>query len=97
METGIELIARAQAEQLEKGWSLEHDKQHIMGELRQAAVCFLETADFEDVFDAKECIEHRKMWPFDTEFNPSSDRIENLAKAGALIAAEIDRLIMKEK
>ena len=34
------------------------------------------------------------IWPWDHEFwKPSEDQIRNLVKAGALIAAEIDRLI----
>jgi hypothetical protein len=33
------------------------------------------------------------MWPWDNKYwKPSEDKVRNLVKAGALIAAEIDRL-----
>ena len=40
----------------------------------------------------------KMAWPFDDEwFKPSIDPVRQLTKAGALIAAEIDRLQEKNK
>lgn len=86
-KTGIELIAEERQRQISKeGFTLEHDKQWKHGELAEAAACY---ASWEDrPFDVEE------IWPFDISWwKPSKDRIRELQKAGALIAAEIDRLL----
>lgn len=97
-KTGIELISEERERQTEKeGWTTEHDDTHSNGELATAGACY--------------AIAHRKVglaaygWPFKkvngggfTEpdgFKPSTE-LRNLIKAGALIAAEIDRLLRKE-
>jgi hypothetical protein len=59
----------------------------------------LHTPDQDDAYIRQELIaaayayirEDRSYWPWMQGFNPK-DRISNLVKAGALIAAEIDRL-----
>lgn len=41
----------------------------------------------------EELVARRYSWPWDEEWwKPSEDPVRNLVKAGALIAAEIDRL-----
>jgi hypothetical protein len=82
MKTGIELIAEERQRQIEKeGWSLKHDQIHTDGQLAIAASVYAD-------------IENSHKWPWDKEsFKPTpNDRIKELTKAGALIAAEIDRL-----
>ena len=80
MKSGIELIAKERQRQIEaEGWTPEHDDQHVHGELADAAACYVDG--------------NPVGWPWDEKWwKPSSDPIRNLAKAGALIAAEIDRL-----
>lgn len=93
METGIELIARARAKQLEKGWSLEHDQQHGNGELLKAAETYIMPEHYDNG-----CLTRReRLWPFNTKFTGGESRIDELAKAGALIAAEIDRLLLTKE
>lgn len=77
--SGIERIAAERARQIEvEGWSAAHDNASG-GNLREAAVCY--------VFGRSD------WWPWAMEWwKPSTDPIRNLEKAGALIAAEIDRL-----
>lgn len=77
--TGIDLIAAERERQVsQEGYSAEHDQNHDDGSLAQAAACY--------------CVgSHVVWWPWKDGYKPR-DRISNLAKAGALIAAEIDRL-----
>lgn len=100
-QTGIDLIAAERKRQVEvEGWTPEHDDEHINGALARAAGCYSVPPDMRarlvkgtmgDVIDW--------MWPFNKDWwKPSpDDRIRELVKAGALIAAEIDRLKRKER
>lgn len=101
MKTGIERIAEERQRQLDvEGWTKEHDNKHDGGELADAAVCYADLAAAqvrgatagelrEEYIDGFSEID----WPFEDEgFKPSENPIRNLEKAGALIAAEIDRL-----
>lgn len=107
-KTGIELIAEERQRQVDKeGYTAEHDALHTDGDLALAAAIyatpfrlyikneiFANTINF-DVADIED-------WRLDLprEGNVIKDnsafrlpyRLKQLAKAGALIAAEIDRL-----
>ena len=83
--TGIELIAQERKEQIEKhGRTIAQDKQHNRrNELILGTIALLE--DKEDLFPFKwDRIVCRHMF--------LKGRVEQLAIAGALIAAEIDRI-----
>lgn len=89
---GFELIAIERTRQLiVEGYSPEHDDTHDRGELLDAGICY--------AFAAIKCENRHKdtwnppsQWPWsDESWNPSDDYVRNLEKAGALIAAEIDR------
>lgn len=85
MRTGVELIAAERQRQITtEGWTAEHDQKHDQGQLVDAAVCYLVPTD-DDV--------HDWYWPWARSWwKPTpDDRIRELVKAGALIAAEIDR------
>lgn len=102
MKTGIDIIAAERQRQIEKeGWTKEHDSEHCFGELANAAACYAMT-DFYKMRDviSIECEDMTTqqvpiLWPWDGNWwKPTpNDRIKELAKAGALIAAEIDRLL----
>lgn len=82
MKTGIELIADERKEQIEKhNFSNERDAQYVDGELVDAAMQYLGG-------DIISC------WPenWNEKYYKPGDRITELKRAGALIAAEIDRL-----
>jgi hypothetical protein len=92
--TGIERIAAERERQLAKeGWTPEHDDSHTSKELARAAGCY--------VLDYTQRGNLGYAWPWwDKErmnaqfWKPTpSDPIRQLEKAGALIAAEIDRLL----
>ena len=97
MKTGIELIAEERQRQIEvEGWTAEHDSQHKNGELANAAVCYAMTPDLENLmcntWDNNFIIE---VFPFEMSWlkRTPNNRVRDLVKAGALIAAEIDRLL----
>lgn len=96
MKTGIELIAEERLRQVEQeGWSFEHDDKHTEGELSNAAAYYALTKDMRDFMDRNWGNDmHLYIWPFDLKWLKLTpdNRIRELVKAGALIAAEIDRL-----
>lgn len=87
MKTGIELIAEERQRQIDiEGWTPEHDNEHAVGEMAMAASCYAMIPDYRPLVLAP------LGWPWIDGWKPSSNRILELQKAGALIAAEIDRL-----
>ncbi len=93
MKTGVELIADERMRQvLRKGWTPEHDLQHRDGVLAGAAFSYL-------IGSAYEAGNPPPSWPFEKEsWHPSpDDRIKELVKAGAFIAAEIDNILNKKQ
>ncbi len=95
MTTGSTLIANERHRQIsEEGWTEEHDAQHRYGELVYGAICYALHAH--SIGRCSETAAERYIkenWPWGKEWWKSSDDpIRCLEKAGALIAAEIDRL-----
>jgi hypothetical protein len=101
---GVELIAAERKRQVEgEGWDAEHDAQHTEEQLAWAACYYAMPGSFR----AKEVSRNCFVLPIDvfklTKWNAgwakrgAKDRIRQLTVAGALIAAEIDRLLAKEK
>lgn len=94
--TGIELIAAERKRQIEQeGWTPEHDDGHFDGELAQAAACYALPKQTRNGYLLNRMV-WEFFWPWDSEWwkpaTNSRGRIKELTKAGALIAAEIDRL-----
>ncbi len=89
-KTGAELIAAERQRQIDvEGWTPEHDDKHHQGEMADAAACYA-LRSYEPVRGDEK---PKSMWPWAPEWwKPSDDPVRNLVKAGALIAAEIDRL-----
>ena len=96
MQTGIELIAEERRRQIEQeGWTPEHDDQHEDGELSQVGAEYSAIAAKQVSlgFSPNNIKKIPAGWPWARKWwKPSPDPIRNLVKAGALIAAEIDRL-----
>jgi hypothetical protein len=94
MSTGIELITEERQRQTEKeGWTAEHDARHESGDLAHAAAAYA-SAELYRRTTSKGYDNTPHIWPFEKKWwKPSPDnRIKELVKSGALIAAEIDRL-----
>ena len=89
--TGAELIAAERRRQIEvEDYSADHDRASGPGVLIQAAMCYA-TPDSKRVFrGGRAPID----WPWTADYwKPTpDDREREMVKAGALIAAEIDRL-----
>lgn len=87
MKSGVDLIAEERARQRDvELWCDTHDDQHKFGEMALAAMSYARP----EVFSGSKV---PFSWPWDTNWwKPSDDKVRNLVKAGALIAAEIDRL-----
>lgn len=85
-------------QQTRERYDAGHDDAHDRGELLAAAMCYasvpllrLTYKPFEAESEITEVMAAK--WPWDeADWKPDNDAIRNLAKAGALIAAEIDRL-----
>jgi hypothetical protein len=99
--TGVALIAAERQRQVEKeGWTSESDSRlNDRGEMLVASDCYAKVALEEIKFDVQPNPQYiPDDWPWGSEWwKPSDDPIRNLEKAGALIAAEIDRLKRMEK
>jgi hypothetical protein len=87
MNTGVKLINHERQSQFGRGFNLAHDKKYTNNELLNAADAHLEIVETGDIDFARE------IWPFPVETFRLNLPISSLAKAGALIAAEIDRRI----
>ena len=85
MKSGIELMADERQRHFdEEGWTAEHDDLHVKNQLIYAAVSYIMAGDGTLV---------QAYWPFARSWwKPEEDGVRNLVKAGALLAAEIDRL-----
>jgi hypothetical protein len=91
--TGIERIAAERKRQIEEeGFTEEHDGQWKNGELPRAAAIYALVYNNIDFFDDWD-VTFITYWPWDLGwYKPDEGNIRCLEKAGALIAAEIDRL-----
>ena len=95
MKTGIELIAEERQRQIEKyGWTKEHDAQHADNELAVAAASYAMPEGARTFMRTQDGNYLPIFWPFKAKWwKPCPhDRVRELVKAGALIAAEIDKI-----
>ncbi len=92
---GAELIAAERQRQIDvEGWTPEHDDEHVNGELIVAGITYGAVAVLQLNGIGTDRVETPPAtWPWDPKWwKPSEDITRNLVKAGALIAAEIDRI-----
>lgn len=98
---GVAAIAAERRRQTEvEGWTPEHDDAHGRGDMPRAAACYAWVASLGG--SVRELTAHfdtwhelpvfRTLWPWDRKWWKPTDPRRDLVKAGALIAAEIDRL-----
>lgn len=108
MKTGIELITEERQRQIDvEGYSKQHDSQHKAIEFIYAAIAYAESAKVGvncqeiGITNENEIMMRKNdkglFFPWgEANFKPTTD-IRDLVKAGALIAAAIDRLQMDIK
>ncbi len=102
------ILAERQRQITVEGWTPEHDNEHSKGELAMAAVCYATTEPLYDLRQSSGRLAFHDPWPLSWSrawdkrprdehgqfVAPTKEqRIRMLEKAGALIAAEIDRLL----
>jgi hypothetical protein len=80
-----------------EGWTPDHDDEHDSSEMAMAAAAYCWAAQLAasmEVDDDEDLLRFiPDYWPWaESWWKPSADPIRSLVKAGALIAAEIDRL-----
>ena len=92
--SGVALIAAERARQVaEEGWTAAHDDAHAGGELAQAAACYA----WSSVVAPGEPFSSAllDLWPWDYASWKPKGRTADLVRAGALIAAELNRVARK--
>lgn len=95
---GAELITQERKRQIEEeGWSAAHDDSHYKGEMATAAFCYLAFDVLAGIGWINKVAVVKRLWPWDWGWWKPKDQLSNLVRAGALIAAEIDRLQRKLK
>jgi hypothetical protein len=88
---GVSLIAAERKRQIEsEKWTAEHDDEHDAGQMVAAAVTYALEATYDGL--AVKGTWFKKYWPWDDEWFKPKNPPQDLIRAGALIAAEIDRL-----
>jgi hypothetical protein len=101
MGTGAEAIAVERAAQLlREGFTPKHDAEHVQGELADAAACYALIASYQARTGMKDVSGHVPPlgWPWEAAWwKPSAEPMKNLVRAGALLAAEIDRRVLAER
>lgn len=106
MKTGIEIIVDERNRQLvEEKFDATRDANYTKGELACAAACYAMTIEEREKYQSYSFSEPRiwfpRWWPKSWDikwWKPTPEnRIKELAKAGALIAAEIDRINIIKK
>lgn len=109
----VELIAAERTRQVEEeGWTEDNDDAHVEAELGWAAVCYASPELVYKKDQRANAVMFKDPWPWEERWDsrphdgnvvlsnrdlPAEDRVRQLTKAGALIAAEIDRLQRKAK
>lgn len=92
LSPGASMIAIERYRQIAtEGWTPEHDDDYKDAELAKAAAAYIDAGLVAQGGDVSTFFP--RDWPWERQWwKPSGDPIRNLVKAGALIAAEIDRL-----
>lgn len=86
---GADLIREERRRQIEvEGYDAKHDRHHTPQVLCRAAVCYALRDDHSQLLAEAAA----SMWPWTRDFWKPKDQLRNLVRAGALIAAAIDRL-----
>ena len=96
LNNGCGLIAKERDRQInELGYDVKHDELYSNNQLANAAICYAMTSDDRQFENEEGASLDVVLWPWEeSDFKPTpNDRIRELVKAGALIAAQIDREI----
>lgn len=99
--TGVQMIAAERARQVAKGYKPALDDERCSnGDLVRMAVAYAASAYWRERGDASAAEDEvDSWWPWHASraFKETGDTIASLTRAGALLAAEIDRLQRLER
>lgn len=90
LPASILAIAAERGRQIDvEGWTPEHDDEHGAGEMAQAAACYAAMP-----YRRANMLELKLpvQWPWHSDWWKPQDNRRDLVRAGALIAAELDRM-----
>ena len=88
MSKGIELIAEERQRQIEKeGYDVNHDNQEPLNCFNLAAASYLMHQINPDI--------SQSLWCWDFKYYKPKSVLKNLVRAGALVAAAIDKILNK--
>lgn len=88
---GVAAIADERRRQIEaEGWTPEHDNLHDDGELALAAASYIQGSFYRHPDHSDQPVPGN--WPWHPSWWKPTDKRRDLVKAGALVAAEIDRI-----
>lgn len=94
--SGIRLIMEEQLRQKEQeAWTQGRDD-HTDGKLALVAACYAEFAILPNTERVEQTQSRDRYWPWDEVWWHPKNPLQDLVRAGALIAAEIDRLLKTE-
>jgi len=106
MKTGIEMIAEERQRQIDvEGYTAQHDSQHEVSEFLSAAKSYMDSSYLSMTSEQIDNSTHwhetnepfywqhiKDSFPWDKKYFKPTTPLRDLVKAGALIAAAIDRL-----
>lgn len=96
---GADLIKTERERQIDlEGWTPEHDDAHNIGEMSQAAICYIQHAVNNSYIGIGNINKYKaapapKDWPWSKNWWKPKHPRRDLVRAGALIAAEHDRIL----
>ena len=102
----LAIVAERQRQMTAEGWTPEHDAEHVNGEMAMAAACyaapeliFVPRMPASGILSERSGENFISAWPWDAQYDKrgKQTRRRALEKAGALCAAELDRLDAAEE
>lgn len=90
-DAAVQVVAERERQATAEGWTPEHDEHHDAGLLAAAGVCYALEHVPQVHKDPTYADGPPGWWPFDPEWWKPKDRLRDLVRAAALIAAEADR------
>jgi hypothetical protein len=92
----IDLVLAERVRQVEElGITTGRDDRYLKDELAMMAACYLYAPRYPFAIATGE--KTPNQWPHSTGWNPRTSRLRQLEKAGALVIAEIERILRKNK
>lgn len=94
----LAIMRERERQETKEGWTTGHDDGHANGEMAGAAVCYALQGLFipGNLGDRVRMLK-TDLWPWSMQWWKPKNRRADLIRAGALIAAEIDRLDRAEQ